>query len=324
MLSGRARRRQWQWYVHGWFYWCCSSRRCVASFGRQAQDAAWIVLLVMMLSRCVPFCCRQARVARHHALLGPFLEVQFLDKLFSPVVVQRQVPDFVQTVRSVARGDSTGAVLGRGLGHYDRCRGPDSANRLEVLQLQVIFKVVDSLIVALRRGPGEIPQLLFSWWSMSLLCWCSRLFVARGNRTGAVLGQFCRARIPQGQFLDKVMVILTGAVVQAVHTVWRCRSCSSSSRTLTSPSWRRGFSMVQTIQLIIEIPPVAVHLVVDVPVVQLLQVPQVQFCGVDVAVFTQRQVPTALCVKTTPQMTHFRDAKVCNKWLQVRIDDHRI
>ena len=23
-------------------------------------------------------------------------------------------------------------------------------------------------------------------------------------------------------------------------------------------------------------------------------------------------------------MTHFRDAKVCNKWLQVRIDDHRI
>ena len=23
-------------------------------------------------------------------------------------------------------------------------------------------------------------------------------------------------------------------------------------------------------------------------------------------------------------MTRFRDAKVCNKWLQVRIDDHRI
>ena len=31
-----------------------------------------------------------------------------------------------------------------------------------------------------------------------------------------------------------------------------------------------------------------------------------------------------LCVKTTPQMTRFRDAKVCNNWLQVRIDDHRI
>ena len=29
-------------------------------------------------------------------------------------------------------------------------------------------------------------------------------------------------------------------------------------------------------------------------------------------------------VKTTPQMTRFRDAKVCKNWLQRRIDDHRI
>ena len=29
-------------------------------------------------------------------------------------------------------------------------------------------------------------------------------------------------------------------------------------------------------------------------------------------------------VKTTPQMTRFRDAKVCNNWLQMKIDDHRI
>ena len=91
--------------------------------------------------------------------------------------------------------------------------------------------------------------------------------------------------ISQGQFVDMAMVFLTGAVVQTVHTVWRCRSCSSSSRTLTSPSWRRGFPMVQTIQLIIEIHPVAVHLVVDVPVVQL------QFVVVDVAMF----IPAALC-----------------------------
>ena len=35
--------------------------------------------------------------------------------------------DFVWAVRSVARGDTTGAVLGRGLGHYDRCRVLDSA-----------------------------------------------------------------------------------------------------------------------------------------------------------------------------------------------------
>ena len=32
----------------------------------------------------------------------------------------------------------------------------------------------------------------------------------------------------------------------------------------------------------------------------------------------------SLPVNTTPQMTRFRDAKVCNNWLQKRIDDHRI
>ena len=53
----------------------------------------------------------------------------------------------VWAVRSVARGDTTGAVLGQGLGHYDKCRGLDSA------QLQVIFKIVDFLIVALRQFP---------------------------------------------------------------------------------------------------------------------------------------------------------------------------
>ena len=39
----------------------------------------------------------------------------------------------------------------------------------------------------------------------------------------------------------RLWCFFTGAVVQTVHSVWRCRSCSSS-RTLTSPSWRSGFS----------------------------------------------------------------------------------
>ena len=39
-----AHRRLWQWHVQGWSFWCCSSR-------------------------CVPFYCRQARVARLHARL---------------------------------------------------------------------------------------------------------------------------------------------------------------------------------------------------------------------------------------------------------------
>ena len=34
--------------------------------------------------------------------------------------------------------------------------------------------------------------------------------------------------------------------------------------------------------------------------------------------------PVEEYVKTTPQMTRFRDAKVCNNRLQIRIDDHRI
>ena len=33
---------------------------------------------------------------------------------------------------------------------------------------------------------------------------------------------------------------------------------------------------------------------------------------------------TTGCVNTTPQMTRFRGAKVCSKWLQERIDDHNI
>ena len=125
---------------------------------------AWIVLLVMMLSRRVPHYCRQARVARHRALLGPFL---------------------VQTVQKVLQ------FLGN-----DRCRfwpGQCSALPVETPQaqfldqvvvfttgfivqtvqtvwLQLIFKDVDIGAEADPRGPDEIPQLPYSWWSMSLLC----------------------------------------------------------------------------------------------------------------------------------------------------------
>ena len=49
---GRAGRRQWQWYVLGWFFWCSS--------------------------RCVPFYCRLARVVQTVQKV-----VQFLDQLFS-------------------------------------------------------------------------------------------------------------------------------------------------------------------------------------------------------------------------------------------------
>ena len=35
-------------------------------------------------------------------------------------------------------------------------------------------------------------------------------------------------------------------------------------------------------------------------------------------------VTLSACVKTTPQMTRFRDAQVCNKLVTYEIDDHRI
>ena len=85
--------------------------------------------------------------------------------------VQRQVPVLVWTVLSDARGDSTGAVLGRG------------ANRLEVPQLQLILKDVDISACGAEadpRGLGEIPRLPYSWWSMSLLCSSTSLSRWRG------------------------------------------------------------------------------------------------------------------------------------------------
>ena len=154
---GRPHRRHRQCHFHGWFSWCCSSR-CVLPFGRQAQDA-------LLLGRCVPegqlsVACAMAGIAGYvtfalcSLLLSAGRVVHFLDKLFSPVVVQRQVRVLVWTVYCSARGDSTGAVLGRGYGHY-RCRGPDSANRLEVSQLQVIFKVVDFPFCGAEANPHD-------------------------------------------------------------------------------------------------------------------------------------------------------------------------
>ena len=87
-------------------------------------------------------CCQAS------TLLGPLLgQVVLARRCTTPGAV------YVRAVRSVARGDTIGAVLGRGLGHYDRCRGLDSA------QLHVLFKVVDFLIVALRQFPVVLVRL---------------------------------------------------------------------------------------------------------------------------------------------------------------------
>ena len=86
----------------------------------------------------------------------------------------------VWAVRSVARGDTTGVVLGQGLGHYDKCRGLLYAFRREVPQVQLIFKDVDFPVVAQRLFPWSrlfscslrFSQLPYTWWLVSRLCSC--------------------------------------------------------------------------------------------------------------------------------------------------------
>ena len=164
-----------QRHVQGWFYRLCSSR-CIPSSCRHAKMlgilagvdqkdiysvlvvvtavvCAWLVFLVPMLSRCLFFDCRQARVARHHGAPGQgcslpvqiYVLVQFLNK-----VVTRPLRPW---------------SLHRCIGHFDKFHGSDSTNCLEVPQLQLIFTDVGAK--AALHGPGEIP---YSWWSMSLLC----------------------------------------------------------------------------------------------------------------------------------------------------------
>ena len=50
----------------------------------------------------------------------------------------------------------------------------------------------------------------------------------------------------------------------------------------------------------------------------------IYFCYRLIVYSWRRSIVTTGGVKTTPQMTRFRDAKVCNNWLQKRIGDHRI
>ena len=67
--------------------------------------------------------------------------------------------------------------------------------------------------------------------------------------------------IPQEQFLDKVMVITTG--------YWSRQFSSTKGAAVGRQHPCGDAIMVQTVQKTVEISPVAVHMVVDVPVVPL-------------------------------------------------------
>ena len=103
---------------------------------------AWLVFLVTLPSRCILFDCRQARVAGHHGVPGQgcSLPVCATTRLMVQTVQMYGFLQFLDKVGDspVAPVESTGAFLRRGYGHFDRCRGPDSENCLEVLQLLFI------------------------------------------------------------------------------------------------------------------------------------------------------------------------------------------
>ena len=122
-----AHRRLRQWHVQGWFYCLCSSC-CIPSSCRQAallrisagvdlRDSyaslvvvsavacAWLVFLVTLISRCILFDCRQARVAGHHGVPGQGCSLP---------VAQRHA-SWSRQCRCTGSCSS-----------WTRCRGPDS------------------------------------------------------------------------------------------------------------------------------------------------------------------------------------------------------
>ena len=204
---------------------------------------------------------------------------------------------YVRAVRSVARGDTIGAFLGRGLGHYDRCRGLDSAaGSLQDRRLSYCGAE------AVPRCPGETPQLVFHGGR----CPCC------ADTTGCSLPVV----VPQVRLLDRsvwpvwwrlhrsgswsrCLCVFVGAVVWSMHYIWRCRRCSSSSRTLTYPSWRRGFSHGPDFSAVPYVSP-SCRTRGGCPGCAVASSATGAVLSMNVAVLTQRQVPAALCAGWAP------------------------
>ena len=78
------------------------------------------------------------------------------------------VQETVEAPRLLFIAQVVSRVLMRPSWFHDGCRGPDNAgHRLKVPLLQIIFKVVDFPVVAMRQIHVDCPV---AWWSMSLLC----------------------------------------------------------------------------------------------------------------------------------------------------------
>ena len=105
------------------------------------------------LGPCVSLCARGASLchARRQRWYGWFC---WFRRISRGVGFSRCVPLIVGRPKDFScGGDFTGAVLGQGYGDFYRCRSPDSAYRLEMPQLQLIFKDVDFPVVAAEAFP---------------------------------------------------------------------------------------------------------------------------------------------------------------------------
>ena len=172
-LAGMNQKDSYQWPVLGSYCWC----RCFRAVFRFIVGRPVLPGIIHILDHSVrcPLCngrfpgpdsaeggavLEQVILARRCATTGAGVgpdSVQFLNKVGDMPAVG-------------ARGDSTGAVLGQGYGHNDRCRGPDSVNCLEVPQFRSCssLQVVDIpvftqrliLMVLIVQKTVEIPQLL--------------------------------------------------------------------------------------------------------------------------------------------------------------------
>ena len=130
--SGRAGRRQWQWYVLGWFFWCSS--------------------------RCVPFFCRLARVVQTVQKV-----VQFLDQLFfarrCATTGAGFSPDCAALPVEIPQVLFLDEVMVTATGAAVQCRSSRSCSSSMVVDIPVFAQLLFPMVLIVQKTI-EIPLLL--------------------------------------------------------------------------------------------------------------------------------------------------------------------
>ena len=199
--------------------WRGSCRSCNDRFPGPASAGGGAVLGHISLAR---------RCATTGAGVGQDI-VLLLDKIVGMPVVGPHGPHSAE-----ARGASTGAVLGRGYCHFDRCRGPDSVNCLEVAAvLQLLFEG--------RRHPclyavaDPVQKIIEIHQFVDMVADFSVVRSYRSPQvvhTPVVSNDRCPGYVPQLQFTFKVVHITVEAqrffpMFQTLRLTTEVPSCSS-------------------------------------------------------------------------------------------------